>query len=234
MLLFYGPLTLHADDCRDALIFVNEVKGLIMNSLQNLSGPERQEALKNGRFDARPVSRLGETFSTRLAITLGADGKVYLKGSLKAPDPAPHVITVNFRKNNGILINFVYGASGRFSCPYLLFLDGDKIGIVRLQGFTSIKDLDGDGVDEIAVLENLYDKFKMCDPPQYLIPSWTEIFNFDSERKQMVNVSDRHPGFYAARLKRLKEDYESFWSGTKCRQAFEELIRKTESFARLK
>ena len=225
------------DPCETAAAFVAGVRASLQAALDALPDTVRVDALNAGRFAVgvapSPVTGDGPAGRVTVKLSSSSASAPFFSVDIVLPvEEPPSLATVELGARNALLVSFLYGASGRFSCHYFVFPSGSGIDSLKLPGFISVSDLDGDGTDEIVSSQDLYEAYEKCDPPMALIPAWPEIYRFDLERRELVRVSERHPDFYAARLKEYKEQLEAFWSKTECREEFLGLIRKAESLAK--
>jgi len=219
--------------CEDANAFVNEIKNSFSNYLNNLPISKREKVLQEGYFEVKSNNH-GSGFSTDYEIYYMLDSLpiFYKKMNL---DYSSEISAIKLSKRSGLFIRPYYlGAGGAIDCSYIIFPKDDRFESMQLGHAAGIESLDKDEEDEIISLELLKEfDFEKCQPSNAIRPWWINIFHIDAERGRLVDVSNKFPKYYESMLPRYKKDNDTFWSNTKCKEEFKQLIKKIESMANI-
>lgn len=119
------------------------------------------------------------------------------------------VTPVRHADGTASLLRWQYGAAGRVECSYLVFRrPNEQLGAVQLQGHSRVVDLDGDGFDELLVLENLTWAMA-CSGSMAEMPHEIKVLSLNRKRSELVNVSGQFRAALYDHLQRLRDGYRS-------------------------
>jgi murein DD-endopeptidase MepM/ murein hydrolase activator NlpD len=198
--------------------------------LQDIKGSSR--ALVNGQI----LDMSGTTVG--LAVSFGRGGQSIFRRLLRNPggDWTEHLEgkVIRSGKCSGVYLRFLYGATGRMQCAYVIVPVANGFQSRAVPAAQSrVEDLDGDGQTEIIGLGE--DPAPACAGSMAVMSwrQWRSIYHIDSQTGQLVDASSQFPKFYAA----LAEDYRAVLkepppgASPECAPQLQAAIRRAESLS---
>lgn len=168
-------------------------------------------------------------------ISFRMDGKELFKETVRTYDGESHEFAVvHFQGCSGLLSTTLSGAGGGQTSSALIVPYQRTFKTLQLEDWAmpdGIKDLDGDGGDELLVQKLVlgYD----CVAGAYR-QYWTTIYHYDSLQGRLVEVSDQFPQFYATRVKDYRKALQEFQRSSplspRCRKEMQSLIAKAQRY----
>ena len=121
------------------------------------------------------------------------------------------IARIRQESGDAVLLQWSYGAGGQIECSYIAYRRNAEpyryFAVDSRWGYVRIRDVDGDGMDEVTLLEGQQVGLG-CSDSNALIPHRLRITRLDVATGTLVDVTRTHGAFVRTFLIDLKKKYD--------------------------
>ena len=121
------------------------------------------------------------------------------------------IARIRQESGDAVLLQWSYGAGGQIECSYIAYRRNAEpyryFAVDSRWGYVRIRDIDGDGMDEVTLLEGQQVGLG-CSDSNALIPHRLRITRLDVATGTLVDVTRTHGAFVRTFLIDLKKKYD--------------------------